>query len=681
MELTSNQKMFFGFILVIVLIAALIILIVFLSKPKTPEYYSDNESKGILSFTGGGMRALTTDVGVIHGIRRRLAGRLTLNQFLDRYQVISACSGGSWFSSLMIYSPSFFKMLAEGELTTFDKDCNGNPVPGSEKWKMACGTKNMNKCGVNNKQCCCEYGYKFNDNNWFDKCDLCYPLKPDIGGQFTFEEYIARALQVIRTKTANDSFINTMINFLPDSIGGNYIKPFLYFYNEPWAVISQEIIFDPVGDMSRMVANNPNNITSHCVWGSVILQDSNLVGNTGYYIGTSENNRSICTSNTTVNDCGVMVPITFDYDHSKKSSTMGLYGGTFQSSVPITYYDGANNINTNMIQKYLSRTTSSVISPSDIAGCSSATAAIAAQTKVLDTAVENAIGDGFFKNYIKEGLQWLLEKVSRSFNDLAIPMMLNNSKNNIEIVPKHIDLPASTLSSNLYVRVGDGGFYDNSSITNALRAWQKDGGEGTCKIININPPHSMPSFQSNAKNTKTNAAIFNLFGCLGNDNSTRSCVSPTPGHMSKIDSPAALSDVIPFLVPQIFPMQDFYNERCLWWGRCSRDNSRSCSDDAPKCIVEIGITFYRTTTIQNNATGIIAGTPVELYVINVNSTKAEEMIMPGTNDTSSGLGYLNTAVKTSDLIQKIPEQLFNIMFLDQGDINTYSGDCGTVPKC
>ena len=65
----------------------------------------------------------------------------------------------------------------------------------------------------------------------------------------------------------------------------------------------------------------------------------------------------------------------------------------------------------------------------------------------------------------------------------------------------------------------------------------------------------------------------------------------------------------------------------------------------------------------------------------MNSTKAEEMIMPGTNDTSSGLGYLNTAVKTSDLIQMIPEQLFNIMFLDQGDIGTYSGDCGTVPKC
>ena len=688
MALTSNQKMLFGFILVVILIGVFITIVVLLSKCNSPkinsESYTDNKSKGILSFTGGGMRALTTDVGVIHGIRRRLAGRLTLNQFLDRYQVISACSGGSWFSSLMIYSPSFFQMLAEGDLTTFDKDCDANPVPGSEKWKMPCGTKKMNKCGVNNKQCCCEYGYKFNDKNWFNKCDLCDPLKPNIGGRFTFEEYISRALQVIKSKTANDSFINTIINFLPSSIGGNYIQPFLYFYNEPWAVISQQIIFDPVGDMSKTIANNPNKITSHCVWASVILQDANLVGETQYSIGTTGNNRAICSSNTTttVNDCGVMIPISFDYDHSKQSSTLGLYGGKLQDIiVPLNYYDGSIIVKTTMIESYLSHTTSSVTSPTDIAACSSATAAIAAQTDVLNNAVENAIGKGFFKNYIKQGIKWLLEKVSMSFNDLAIPMMLNNSQNNIEIVPKHINKLTNSLYSDTYVRVGDGGYYDNSSITNALRAWQKDGGVGTCKIININPPHSMSSFQINAKNTKTNAAIFNLFGCLGNDNSAKSCVSPTPGHMSKIDSPAALSDVIPFLIPQIFPMQDFYNERCLWWGRCSRDNSKSCSDDASKCIVEIAITFYRTTTMQNNTIGITPGTPVDLYVINVNSTKAEEMIMPGTNDTSSGLGYLNTAVKTSDLIQMIPEQLFNIMFLDQGDIGTYSGDCGTVPKC
>ena len=435
--------------------------------------------------------------------------------------------------------------------------------------------------------------------------------------------------------------------------------------------------------MSTMISNNPNNITSHCVWGSAILQESNLAGTVQYSIGDTGNNRVICTSNTTVNDCGVMIPITFDFDHTKKSSTLGLYGGTLQSSVPIIYYDGTNVVKSTVIQSYLSNTTSSVISPSDISACSSATASIAAQTEVLKTAVENAIGDGFFKNYIKEGFEWVLEQVSMSFNDLAIPMMLNNSNNKIEIVPSHINIyePTNTLSSNLYVRVGDGGYYDNTSITNALRAWQQDGGVGICKIININPPHSMTSFQNNAKNTKTNAAIFNLFGCLGNDNSTRSCVSPTPGHMSKIDSPKALSDVIPFLVPQIFPMQDFYNERCLWWGRCSRDNSKSCSDNASKCIVEIAITFYSTTTIQNNATGIVPGTPVDLYVINVNSTKAEEMIMPGTNDTSTGLGYINTAVKTSDLMQMIPETLFNIMFLDQGDIGAYSGDCGTVPKC
>ena len=172
MALTLKQKTVLNFILVFVIIIAFILLVVLLLKystEKTAELYTDNQSKGILSFTGGGMRALTTDVGVIHGIRRRLAGRLTLNQVLDRYQVISACSGGSWFSSLMIYSPSFFQMLAEGELTTtFDKDCDGNPVPGSEKWKLPCGTKNMKNCGVNNKQCCCEYGHKFNDKNWFN---------------------------------------------------------------------------------------------------------------------------------------------------------------------------------------------------------------------------------------------------------------------------------------------------------------------------------------------------------------------------------------------------------------------------------------------------------------------------------------------------------------------------------
>lgn len=684
MELTSNQKNFICLVLVLVFMAAFVTLIVLLSNcqksNKKPESFATYQSKGILSFTGGGMRALSTDVGVIHGIRKRLAGRLTLNQFLDKYQVISSCSGGSWFSNLMIYSPSFFKMLSEGELTKFDSSCAGNPVVGSEKWLLPCGTKSMSKCGTNNKQCCCDYGYKFNDSNWINKCDLC-ALKPtNIGAKLTFEDYISRALQVIRTKTASDSFLNKLIDFLPDSIGGNYIKPFMYYYNEPWAVINQQMIFNPVGDMAPTISSNPNNITSHCVWGSVILQESNLVGEIQYSIGDSDTNRKICSSNTTLNDCGVMFPITFDYDHTKKSSTLGIYGGIIQSSVPINFYEGTN-IKSKMLQSYLLQKTSSVISPPDISACSSATAAIAAQTDVLKAAVENAISKGFFKDYLKQGLQWILSKVSKSFNDFAIPMMLSNSKNNIEIVPRHIDESIDTLSSSLYVRAGDGGFYDNSSITNALRTWQQDGSSGTCKIININPPHSLTSFQTNGKNTKTNAAIFNLFGCTGNDNSTRSCRSPPPPRMSKIDSPQALSDAIPFLLPQIFPVQDFYNERCLWWGRCSQNNSISCSDDASKCVVEIGITFYRTVTVQNNATGIVAGTPVDLFVINVNSTKAEEMIMPGANDISAGLGYLNTATKTSDLIQKIPEKLFNLMFLDQGDVSEFPDICGTIPSC
>ena len=94
----------------------------------------------------------------------------------------------------------------------------------------------------------------------------------------------------------------------------------------------------------------------------------------------------------------------------------------------------------------------------------------------------------------------------------------------------------------------------------------------------------------------------------------------------------------------------------------------------------MAISYFTCTTVANTACGVTAGTAVELVVVNVNSQLAPLFLQPGSNDIAAGLGYVETTAHVSDLMQQIPQQLFDIVFLNKGSITDYTATCGQ-PVC
>ena len=673
-----------------------------LSK-KSTEHFSER-GKGILSFTGGGLRALTVHTGVIHGISKRLRGQQypsNLNEFLERYKVISSISGGSWFTSLMVYSPSFFKMLAEGDLSNEmdeDETCEGNPVVGSEKWLGGlCKLKGMKDCGVGKKQCCCVYGEKYNSGNLITKCNACVQLTDSNNSLvLSYEDYISRVLRTVNNQEKTPPFINKLIDYLPDIPGGGeegYIKPFLYWYKKPWVTLVKELIFDSVRDIrDTSISSNPNSVGNHFVWSSVILQNAQLAGGINYSIGFDDN-RTKCEDRASINDCGTSIPVTFDYDFTRRSSTQSIYGGKIPDVAPLFYYKDydfedvtRHAIFSENINKFLKNTTPSDTSIVGIAACSSAAGAMLTQTSVVEDIVD-------YKSKSKKNLAYRIAKgglglekplkelammITETFKEVSVTMNLSkrvsSTKTQLQIIESKLKVPdvipeseITMKDGNLYVKMGDGGYFDNSSISNAIRTWQNDGGVGICKIVNINPPKNIKTFRDDEVNSKVAGAIYNLFGCTGSNPSNRKCENPPPKTWSKMFN-------VPWLLPHIFPVEDYAKERCLWYG-----SHTDCYDKST--LAEIAITYYKTITIDNEPIGIKKGTAVELYVLNVNTSKAEQMVIPGSTSISNGINYVNTAKVTSNLIQKIPRDLFNIIFLDEGNINDYTGVCDTKSAC
>ena len=54
---------------------------------KKKRIKNSSDSKRILAFTGGGLKSVSVDSGVISGICRRVKGQLTLNEILDTLMI------------------------------------------------------------------------------------------------------------------------------------------------------------------------------------------------------------------------------------------------------------------------------------------------------------------------------------------------------------------------------------------------------------------------------------------------------------------------------------------------------------------------------------------------------------------------------------------------------------------
>ena len=130
---------------------------------QSKENLIGESQQNVLSFAGGGTRSVTVFTGIVAGIVQRLKKdktnvnpENTLDNWLDQYRVISGNSGGTWFMSLMCYSPEYHRMLSTTQPITeeniFDIDYNtadGNIIPFDTTRDGISNTKNNQKMGSN----------------------------------------------------------------------------------------------------------------------------------------------------------------------------------------------------------------------------------------------------------------------------------------------------------------------------------------------------------------------------------------------------------------------------------------------------------------------------------------------------------------------------------------------------
>lgn len=598
-----------------VTLLALLIIHLVKSKSHTPPQKLD-----IISFSGGGLRAISSDVGVIHGIRKRMGGDLAT--VLNNYRIMGGISGGSWFMSLLIYSPTFYNMLDKGEIS----DSSG----------------------------------------------------------YTYETYVENVIKAIDNMegwgkhcTHPKSYIKElecwMIDHMKKDLPRGFLEMVQYGF-QPWQITVEEMIFSHVDNMKNAkLSDNPNKVNLHCVWGSSIMKSGTLestdIGEKNYYDMPDPINK-YCV----IGECGLAFPISFNYDHKKSMSTTNIFTGQTNMSTQIEYH--ITKTKTSKTTNALNQTPPTNLYVKDVAACSGAALGFASSEDIVEQ---------IYKSDIKLGdinvSQILSEFVRKFGSKMGIAMNLEGSNNQLGF-NKTGYVPVDQQAKNVTVRAIDGGFYDDSSVAFSIKAWQENSLNlsNICHIVNVNA--MMNTMSDQTAGSKTNTAISYLFGSTVDGDKCMPVVDDAKAYgLDKWGLKINLT------LPVIFPCDDFKKGVCLWWGREDINNKCEPCSTSNKYCVEISVHLYETVTVDNKELGIVGGTPVHLYVINTNTNTP---IFPLPEIPLSQLGefgatnpvenYTSSAGIISNLMQKIPEDIFNAMF--RGDqLKGVRMTCGKQPVC
>jgi hypothetical protein len=168
-------------IIIIVFILYLIYLIV--SRPsyspivEKPCFDESEETVATgIAFGGGGTRSVTLYSAALAGVLLKhnegLEEKMDLNTFINRYKVVGANSGGSWFTTMMIYSPMFYDMINSAGKSERDMFGGCRSIKPVLYLSPYCSRENMSDCGYGDTmKCCCDPGYKSNGDGECEMCD------------------------------------------------------------------------------------------------------------------------------------------------------------------------------------------------------------------------------------------------------------------------------------------------------------------------------------------------------------------------------------------------------------------------------------------------------------------------------------------------------------------------------
>jgi len=649
-------------------------------------------NKNILSFGGGGLKSITIDTAVLVGVIRKNTinkRKSSLADYLSQFRVIAGNSGGGWFLTLLNYSKKYFNMIDSASNLNVhpitgdvSAECIGGvPIPKSNKW-LSCsgGHTNMQKCG---KYCCCNFNTKYNNKQFLSGCDAC----KSSAGAFSFYSYMEASLQTIKNWPDNHNPSPALFRHLAN-MSPSWLKPILYFYYLPWYEVTNEVVFNPTGDIPNdlKISEPISNLNAHLVWGASVIRYANIskINNIQYYLtdpwgtqyGASQLKKNYLDD---IAKNGIVFPVFLNYDNATGAS-MGLIPTSsinkgnatiaYANRPQIDILNTLTNINKNSLKNLKVR---------GVSACSGSAGGFACSKhgilQLLRTAEQTVTTPGVILNPTNDLIS---DQISKNFNDLAVPVKLKTKDNGIEIVCspnaktnaceefEKTNPNVSEIENELAVRFIDGGYYDNTCVSFAIRAWQDKQftSSDVCKIVYIN--------------NEDMSLVMKLFGChidhgTTNLNCNKDVINYFGGSAGNTKLWAKLAN--------IFRKNDYVNGKCLWKSRCDPGTNpqSKCGAKDNICFAELSIHLHETYTIDNTVIGIKKGTKVQLYTINILQPIIPVFATPGELDDDTLSNFVTVAHRISSMIENLPIDLFDMVFNDSAFsrdiVNKYS--CST----
>ncbi|OUW96019.1 MAG: hypothetical protein CBD97_02065 [Pelagibacteraceae bacterium TMED237] len=620
------------------------------------EYFKNLDQKDyMLSFSGGGFRSVVNCTGCLRAVISRIKRKnekFTLNKFLEKYKILSGNSGGSWFLALLTYSRNYF-----------------NLIDGNEKYTFKTYIETVNKCNI-------KYIQKMYNNRTFmnslinilnyDKNVIDY-AKHSLNYYNSSWQNIINDLILEPTGDINKL---TSISSNPNNLNYSVVIS---------SIILKQSVLNQISDdnkKSRLntsyFINDPNCCENEkkCCGCDIISGEKGLFGN-----------------------CGFGIPIYFNWDHNSKKSNLPLYSGNSnyknkkqsmeyisgynffskpikkvinydlgKSGVSVMYTEHDTNVllhskfNKKNIQVNLDSKIDSSFPIYTIISASSAAGAFITSDKMLDYLFQK---NGNVKVEVTKDLIYILDKhanldisgganIAHTLNYSSVPIKLptyNGTNKNLDsIIDGLIDIntPLNTVSNEGIVKLGDGGYFDNSSIVGGVLDWQsKNNNDNKLKIICINDANLFIPLEWD----KNNINIGILFGYSGylSKNKGKYINSRTYDYAFHKDMYLSCGN------PQIFPNEDFEKNEMLY--------TKKFYDK--KETLDITINYYNTKTIKNKILNVKEGTLIDLYVLEFNSTC--EVFL--SNDIKLNEKYIyNEKLIYEIILNKIPENIFNRIF-------------------
>lgn len=680
---------------IVILIAIVVIIAIFIARRQyrlqCDPITNMEETTKVFSFGGGGSRSVafySAAMGaVIHRENKDRSVRLHLNEYLNKFHVLGGNSGGSWFNSLMVYSPKFYNMLDGcGEGRDLFGDCYS--LKSLDRFVTSCGSiEGATGCMHGEAfRCCCHAGYKpSNDSNFCIKCQDpgYFTLSKYLKESVTNAEYLFQKYKENSVDRIDEEYNNEVLTFLLQDVLGISAYSFLklaggdFTYND----IVKYAIFKSVGDITPQttIDSSPNGFTNIVSWATTIINNA--------YTTTATDNIVIEYDIKERNPrrYGMGTPIRASYDlgngsgpdklfHTKEEMTVRYKSRPFNEEILI----GSSPI-------------SGSISVTDLATSSGSAVAIAASPYGVDEYVDYI--RPFLGKYEKiDDIICLFNPdparcgiTSRLVSQFAVFSPILKQEGGKSIV--HCDENEDDLCTQwkpdedqeikqsyveqIPVRLGDG-YYggDDTGIASSLAEAQlKRPDQKRIKVVSF-----LNFGLSDATLGDELTDSFNKHFGVGGD-----CVPDAGDTKNMVDVGTPGVPFIPLKTPsaKIFESEGCLRKRAIFTGRYDDpdkwEDKQNCNPITRFCSTGVDIYAWNAlSTVDNPIIGVKAGYTVDLFVVNFRVGFWTTSVFPLPTDFFKDAEqsiFVNTltyhAQRVNKIIDVLPSNVYDVVFGDE----------------